>query len=345
MSNRRREGNRPALAVAALALAAVPGPASADVFLNEITVQGTERVELFNSGPGNVDVNGWKLVAGGGEYVIQNAPLLLDGGYVVVETGDDIFPDPGGFIELLDGVTPQDGTNYGQLGSAPLPPDAFPAGPAGPSLARAPDGSALGMPPTPDPSTDGIYWTIDLSSTFGAANDAPPSALGSTVLLNEIDPKPVGTGDGVELYNPVPFDVDVTGWLLCNGDAFQAISGTVPGGGHLVVTTDPGFELEENELLYLFRDDEVRVDQLGFHSPPVVFAPPLDFCQCYAYFPDGSTPSNGWDWFSSGGGDTFLRLLCTPGGPNQLVSDCAASPVAEMGADTWGRVKGRWRSR
>jgi len=347
-----RSDHAPRCPVAAAALAAVLGIAPAldrvhaAVFLNEITIQGVERVELYNSGPGIEDVNGWTIEAHG-TWEIEGVPPIVAGTYVAFEVPGDIFDDQGGFIELLD-VEQEDGVSYGRIGSAPLPPEnGFSRlGPPPPSLARAPDGSTFGMPPTPSPATDGMIWTIDLTPTFGALNDAPAPALGSSLLLNELDPKPVGTGDFVEFFNPSAVGVPLAGWFLTNGDAFQSLAGTVPGGGYLTVMTDPGFELETNELVYLFDAGAVRVDQLGVHLPPVRGnAPTLDVCQCYARYEDGDGPNLGYDWFSSGGWSTLLVLTCSPNAENENVTDCTGTAAAEPGLslETWSRVKSRWR--
>jgi len=316
--------------------------AQASIFLNEISVQGPESVELFNSGLLPVDVNGWTIEAAG-SYQIAGADAVPAGGYLVVQVPGDIFDDQGGFIELLDGVTPQDGVSYGQIGSAPLPPGDFGLRGGPTSLARAPDGSFFAMPPSNSPATDGQIWTIDLSPTFGAFNDAPNPSLGTSVVLNELDPKPVGGGDLVELFNPLAVPVDVTGWLLCNGDAFQSVTGMVPGGGFLAFATDPGFELEANEVVYLFRDDEVRVDQIGLHLPPVANVPFLEYCQCYARYVDGDGPDLGYDWFSSGGETALRRLVCTPGSSNQLVTSCQSTAAPALRTESWGRAKSLWR--
>ncbi|NNE42701.1 MAG: hypothetical protein HKN12_00705 [Gemmatimonadetes bacterium] len=336
----------PALATAACALPA-SAPALADVLLNEIAVQGTEQVELYNSGPAAVDINGW-TINGSGSWVIAGAPLLMPGAYVVVNSPGDIFDDQGGYIELLE-ANAEDGVYYGQQGSAPLPPATqLPRGGAGfmtgSSLARAPDASLLGAPPTPAPSSDGAFWTIDVTPTFGAVNDVATSALGTSLRINELDPKPSGGGDVVELYNPLAGPVDVMDWYLCNGDGFLVLSGIIPAGGFLGFTAPAGFELDENELIYLFRDDHVRVDQIGFHLPPVRSnAPALDSCQCYARVPDGSGPTNGWDWINSGGDVSLLRVVCTPNAANLAVTACGAVGVEGIPVRSWGRVKTGWR--
>jgi hypothetical protein len=331
---------------AALLLIAIALPARALV-LNEMTIQGDELVEVYNNTAGILDINGMEIREGGDTYVIAGVPPLPPGEYYVLNPPGDLFDDQGGYIELLEGGKVNDAAYYGQFGSAPLPPGAgggLRQLGGGTSLARAPDASLLGAPPTPTPGGDGFFWTIDLTPTFGSANDAPSSALGTSLFLNELDPKPIGTGDSVELFNPFAVDFPLAGWFVCNGDAFAPLAGTVPGFGFLTVALDPGFELEENELVYLFRDDEVRVDQIGFHLPPVrSTAPALDFCQCYSRFTDGSGPSNGWNWFSSGGGATLLRLLCTPNATNENITTCDVTPIPTVSTETWSRTKARYR--
>ncbi|MCA9752135.1 MAG: hypothetical protein KC591_08090 [Gemmatimonadetes bacterium] len=323
----------------ALALLLGASAARADVLLNEMTIQGSEWVELFNSGLVPVDVNGWTIRAGG-SYEIAGTDAIPAGGYLVVEVPGDVLDDQGGFIELLDGVVGEDAVSYGQQGSAPLPPGDFGlrGGPA--SLARAPDGSALGVPPSPSPSTDGMFWTIDFSPTPGLANDAPVPALGTTVRINEVDPKPLGA-DVAELYDPLAVPVDVTGWILCDGDDIAVLAGVVPAGGFLALPT--GLDFDTNEVAYLFRDDGTRVDQLGFHLPPVRNAPFLDYCQCYARWPDGAGPDLGYDWFSSGGETTLFRLVCTHGASNAFVESCATTSAPEITPGTWGHTKNLWR--
>jgi hypothetical protein len=346
---KRRSGLRAVSGwVGFLAAVAFPESLPAKLLLNEITIQGTEMVEIYNPGPGLEDPNGWTIQEGADSWVIVGADIMLPGEYQVIQLPGDVFGDQGGYIELFD-AAPEDGAYCGQFGSAPLPPGGgFPfAGGTPVTLARAPDASVYsGTAPTPTPATDGDIWTIDVTSTLGAANDAPTPALGMSIFLNELDTKPVGGSDLVELYNPFAVGVSLSGWFLCNGDAFFSLSGTVPGGGFLALTTDPGFDLEEDELVYLFRNDEVRVDQIGLHQPPVVRGiPTLDFCQCFARYPDGSAPHNGYDWCTSGGDDTLLRLLCTLGAANQRIITCetTSSPGPGPEAESWGGTKAKYR--
>lgn len=335
-----------ALAAAALGSGA---PAGAAVYLNELTVQGDERVELYNNSGAPVNLGGWKI-SSTGEYVLPPLTVIPANGYLVVDPPGDLILDSGTIAELIDSVgETRDAVSFGQGGSAPLPPDlppGFARGPGDVSLARAPDAS-LGSVPPPSPATDGLVWTLDLTPTFGAVNDAPVPSLGSTLRLNEFDPKPAGGLDMFELYNPSALPVLIAGWFVTNGDAFQVLGGSVPGGGHLSITTDPGFDIETYNLLYLFDAAGVRVDQAGFESPPVMpaSAPSLDSCQCYARYRDGTGPSLGYDWPSSGGESSLFRLRCTPGGANAFEAECVATSVGEGPGDrprrSWSTLRAR----
>jgi hypothetical protein len=307
----------------------------ANVYLNELTARPlgfSEDVELYNAGPGSVNVGGWVIRGSKGTFIIPAPEWIPEGGYVSLDVGDiqgerggvttliEISTDKGRFVEIG-----QDSVHYGQSGSAPLPP-------AGSSLARAPD-AAAGTPPPPSPAGDGLVWTLALP-TFGMANIVPAPLMGSSVLLNEFDPLPVGGLDLLELYNPTGMLIDITNWYLINGDSEMLLGGVIPPGQFLVIQTPPGFDLEEVDLLYLFQADNVRVDQLGFHE-----APPLGAGECYARCPDGAGPNLGYDYLTSGGGDTFRPVECTLGASNNQAC-CPPSPAESA---TWSRLKGMFR--
>lgn len=201
-------------------------PVRAGVYINEVSLQpvgSSQTVELYNSGPGGIDVGGWEIRGSKGAYIIPAPEPIPAGGYVVLSVGN-ICSERGGVMALIDLVASNspaaDAVNYGQRGSAPLPP-------AGTSLARAPDASA-GPPPAPDPAGDGLVWTIDLTPTFGGINDAPTPNPGSSAALNELDPRPIGGGDSVELYNPTPARAvarsrDRVGRRRAHGGALQSL--------------------------------------------------------------------------------------------------------------------------
>ncbi len=319
-----------ALALTLLGGGAVMSAQASPVYLNELEMRPlglSERVELYNAGTDTADVSGWTIQGSKSSYVIPTPTLIAPGQYIALQVGD-LQGERGGVTGLIDLVldgellarTTVDEVSYGEEGSAPLPPE-------GMSLARAPDASA-GTPPPPGPATDGLVWTIDTTPTFGELNDAPVPEMGSSGVINEFDASHVGAGDLVELYNPGPDEIHLYGWYLINGDSLDPLSGFIPPGGFYLQVTSAGFELEEIGLLYLFRSDGTRVDQLGFHD-----APELGSGECLGRCPDGAEPYLGYSYATSGGGVTFLPMPCSPGESNE---PCGPTPATSV---TWGRLK------
>jgi hypothetical protein len=317
--NARRILN-PALTLAPLVLGLAVAPAAAQVRLNELTVRpagASETVELYNGGPATT-INDWIIHGNKGTFTIPPGTTLPPGSYTTFDVGDIMY-ERGGVTSLIDLVRGGgrsavgiDSVHYGTEGSAPLPP-------ASTSLARAPD-AADGPTPPPDPALDGLVWTIDFTPTWGIRNDAPPAQPGISLVMNEFDPTPPGGQDLLELYNPTPIPEQLNGWHLVNGDAVLSLNGSAPPFFFVVLTTPLLYDLDATGLLYLFRSDGVRVDQLGFHD-----AVPLPPVICFARCPDGAEPFLGYDFASSGGGSTFVERPCTPG-----ISNCApASMPAE----------------
>lgn len=309
------------------------------LLLNELTVQGTEIIEVHNIGALPFNTAGFRFYAGTDTIPVP-AVILAPGSYFLFPTGGDIISDVGEEIGLVDATEETaDRCFFGQAGGAPLPPAGAGLADGGVvTLARAPDASTYATPPPTDPVLSGDLWTLDLTPTLGAMNDAPTAALRSSLLLNEVDPKPAGGGDAIELHNPSGAAIDVDGWFICNGDDIQFLSpALVPPGGFLAVTTDAGFDIEENDLIYVFDADSVRVDQLGFDV--LALAPPLEFCQCFGRFPDGAGPHVCWDYPSCGGGDTLRPLVCTMGAPNENETECGPTAVEHT---RWGTMKQRF---
>ncbi len=179
--------------LAPVQIAAVPGllsslllsflaclPAEAEIYLNEAVIRGTERVELYNSGPDPVVLTGWEIRETG-VFPIPDGTVINVGQYLVLEDLGGIMHDIGGDLDLIDDLKSRaDRVQYGNMGGAPLPHDEPLV-----SMSRAPDAST--GPPL-DPASDAQFWTLDLTGTFGSANDAPPPLLGSSLVINELDP-------------------------------------------------------------------------------------------------------------------------------------------------------------
>lgn len=310
----------------------------AEIFLNELVVRGTEQVEVFNSGPGGVDLTDWTIVGDLGTFQFPDGTLLPQGAYLVVGGLNGIFHDIGGEILVFDSVNDQhDRVQYGNKGGAPLGHD----NPAV-SMCRAPD--AVANPPL-DPVNDAIFWTLDFSATFGSQNDAPPSNLGSSVKINELGPTPllVRANDVVELWNPSAVLMPLAGWVFTigsGGEHFFTGGDFIPANGVAAFKLDPPMQLEDTELAYLFDSGLTRVDQLGFDGAALT----LEGVACYARCPDGGGAngrSDGYDFETSGGGQTFFTAGCTLGASNSEAVECGGpSPVETT---PWGRLKSMFR--
>lgn len=315
--------------IALIGIAGAAVPAEASVYLNEVAIRGTERVELFNSGPTEVDLSGWAVQGSDGSFVIPPSTVIGAGQYLVIDDLGGVFDNIGGETSLIDlSNTVEDQMYYGQEGGAPLPhDDNDPAV----SLARAPDGS---MNPPLDPANDALFWTLDFSQTFGGPNDAPPPALGGPVYINEID-LAGALNDIVELYNGTAFAIDIplVGWTLTDGTSASALTGLVPAGGVLALTVPTS--IETAQLAYLFNPSGVRIDQVGLAG-----APPMRIEGCIGRCPDGAGPNDGYDYETSGGGDRWIVMTCTAGELNESAPECGGTAREES---SWGRVRGMFR--
>ena len=308
----------------------IPESAYAEVYLNELVIRGTERAELYNSGPAPVLLTGWKLAGDLGDFLIPDDTTIAVGEYLAFDDLGDIFHDIGGEGALIDDLKlTRDVVAYGQVGGAPSPHDS-----GGVSLCRAPD-AALGPPL--GPTDNALYWTLDLTSTFGASNDAPNPDLGSSVLINELGtttPSVRFVNDSIELYNPTGAAIILGGWYATfgAGPTYFLTSTFIPPSGVVVEKLPPSIDLDTTQLAYLFTDLHVRVDQLGWSGS---FASEGE--SCIGRCPDGAGPNDGFNGNSSGGGTSLFFTLCTLG---QLNGGCNPTPVDRV---SWGQVKGAYR--
>ncbi len=297
--------------------------AGAAVTINEFVPKGTEWVELHNSvGSGVISVAGWYLddaACGVGVSTIPGGTNIADGGFFVVTAGGagDNFAlsNVGDFLVLCDNTGAEvDRVAYGTKGGAPVAP-------VGSSAARTADGLDTGV--------DAVDWNLDATPTQGVANDVGGTALGTSAILNEIDvfPDPNAV-DQVELYNPGSVAVDLTGWVLSDGDELSPLAGgTVAPGGWLVLVSGVDFSGTMNftgsDVAYLMDGSGVRVDQLGWSGGTET--------GCFSRLPDGAGPNDGYDWSSSGGGVTLVDQPCTMGGtnggPTLLLSEIVVTPT------------------
>jgi hypothetical protein len=285
--------------------------------INEFTAKGTEWIELHNTGGSPAKLIGWSVQDASGTDTAIDGVTIAGNGYYAWNTSLSL-DNSGSYIELYNGAAQLvDRVGYGDEGACPLPPYV-----TGLSACRAPDGA--------DTDDDAADWTLDRTSTQGAANDAPAPNLGSSILINEIDPYPAAGGDSIEFYNPTGSVVPLAGWWMSDGDDivdFTAASGSVaPMGGWHVLDEGSGdwvtgnCDFSSTDVAYLFTDGGVRVEQLGWAGEYNDYT--------FQRYPDGAGPNDGFDWATSGGWTTLFDDLATWGGPSIPVelASFAATP-------------------
>ena len=308
--------------------------AQAEIYLNELVVRGTEEAEIYNSGPDAVDLTGWLIRGTDGDFMIPNGTVISVGQYLAFADLGGIMSNLGGDVDVIDDIKlSRDSVDYGQLGGAPLAHDE-----AAVSMSRAPDASS--EPPL-DPANDADLWTLDFSSTFGSANDAPDPNLGSTVVINEMGYTTLGVvvlNDSVELYNPTGGAIILVDWILSFGAGTSVViaSGTISPSDFYVEKLPASIELDTTQLTYLFDETGVRVDQLGWSG--TVARGGDD--SCLGRCPDGAGTHDGFDVESSEVGDTVFEAACTLGGTNGDESNCGVTPILES---SWGEIKSMYR--
>ncbi len=235
---------------------------SADIWINEfcVTPTASEFLELFNDGISDQSLDGYYLIEGGttwaetlsltGLTVSASSFLVIDSTLV---SGFGL-PNEGGWMKIVDDTYAViDSVGYGNQGAAPAPIYNW---------------SSARMSYTGDLASD---FNMDDTPTQGSANDATPANLGnSSVIINEVKADTTTIkGQFVELYNNGSSAVDISDWIIICDDDYYVPSGTSLGAGEYFVLTDadfPGyFYMGANyENLYLFDNNMVRVDQIGW---------------------------------------------------------------------------------
>ncbi len=348
---RRSPGTRGACRAATLSiLVAWAIPCESGVKINEIAIQEPEFVEFYNSGPDTVKAVEYALACGAPLQFAVLSITLPPGGFVVRYLGSyfsrDVLNDEGSLVELrlwTPGFDLVDGVSFGYRGAAPV-------GGFG-SIIRYPDGDDTG-----DDARDFEFVSdsVGVRGTPGQPNVAAAPDLGSDMILNEIKwyPDGVTNSQAIEIYNPSGTAVDLHRYWIIAGERTCQVSGhpIVQAKGVRVLSlgvSGEGFDCEASgpisigaeDVVYLYRPPRagesypVRVDQLGFNP---MFSPP-DFSYTFQRCTDGAGPNDGYDYPTSGGGESYFVGPATLGGTNNGLC------VVQARSSTWGRVKGLYR--
>ena len=286
--------------------------------INEFKPSGTEQIELYNTSGGTLDsaaVANLSLIfprpinpdtISVGDWVTGDVPAE---GYLVCGPLSDFLDDGYGLFLLVNAFGDTlDMVGYGMKGGAPHSDARF-------SVARTPNGQ--------DTDNDAADFNVDPTPTFGAANDAPGVALGTSLIINEV----YRGSDAVELYNPTLSGININGWFFCSGDTMEEITAdqVIPAGSVYVLYQDSTGSftdgLGSDDVAYLFNPDTVRVDQVGWKGYPYHPGHSLQ------KIPDGAGPHDGYDWTTSGGDSSWFVKPATLGSLNQYAYDAAVEEI------------------
>jgi len=223
---------------------AVAAPDYSSIAINEVRSEGTDTIELVNTGATAVDVSGLVLKDEKDvtPFSIPAGTTIAGHGYAVLD-GFGFGLGKGDSARLFDGTTLLDSTTW-------------PAETHADTWGRCPDGTgAFGV----------------TTATFGAANQCAPAVDPATVVrINEIESNGDKVGDWVELTNTGATTVDVSGWKILDDDPGHAAAPVVvpagtsiaPGGFYAVYTEldqSPGFGLGGADSATLLLPDGTTV--------------------------------------------------------------------------------------
>lgn len=270
------------------------------VKLNEVYSRGTvgneDWVEIYNPSTAQIDISGYKIFDSGGQggtkakKEIPAGTTIPAGGFFVIVV-DDTTNSGFGLSSSGEQIWLENSS-----GSA-IDNVTFPALGVDTTYARNPNGSA--------------NWTKLTPPTKGTTNGSGGGAS-LPVVMNEIYSRGVvDSPDWIEIYNPNPVQVDLSGYKIYDAGGntgskpkkvFPAGS-FIPANGYFVIVTDDGaadgsgFGLSSaGEEAWLENASGSVIDDIQFLA--------MDVTQTYSRIPDGSS-----NW--------ALSNTITKGSPNQ----------------------------
>jgi hypothetical protein len=325
------------------------------LYINEFQPKGIEWIEIYNAGVDTVDLTDlgitdgvntynddfgkprWSVV----EYFAEDADWdstkkLAPGEYLTSFTTAADLNNSQDWIYLVfrDSVV-IDMVAYGAVGSAPVVYNFY----GSDSITW---GSTARVAYEDVMATD---WTGDFDATPGWENDAPAPALGSSVIINEVDydENVDGIYEYIEFYNPTGAAIVMNGWIFTDGDdIFTIDSITVPPMGVAVWDDSTILNITSADVACLYDDAGVRIDQMGFitGNPTKTMA----LLGTIQRIPDGAGPNDGYDFWSSGGGETLFDLAPTMGSMNNMTYVIFTAKVAGESDYRTFWMNGSWDS-
>ena len=260
-----------------------PPPTVVTVKLNEIYSRGDslnpDWIEIYNPSTSQINIGGYKIYDIGGQggtkpkKEIPAGTTISSKGFFVIVTEDT---SASGFGLSSSGEKVWLENSAGTL----IDTVTFPALGVDTSYARKPDGSSL--------------WSKISPPTKGAPNDTSIST-DIPLVMNEIFSRgTTADPDWIEIYNPNPIQIDLTGYKIYDSGGFggskpkkEFPSGTtISAYGFYVIVTDhqgqtSDFGLSSSgERVWFENSAGAVIDEVTF--------PAMDVTQSYSRIPDGS---------------------------------------------------------
>ncbi len=291
------------------------------VKMNELYSKGTAEnpdwIELYNTSPFEANIGGFKVYDSGGQEGTKPKMEVPAG---------TVIPANSWFVIVVD---TEDESGFGLSGNgeevwlenaagAIIDNIVFPALEDNQSYGRYPDG---------DDNLQVLYVV-----TPGAMNDNSEPPAPGIALLNEIYSKGTAENpDWLELYNPTPTDIDLTGYKVYDSGGQsgskpkkEVPAGTIlPAGGWFVIVVDTedesGFGLSSG-------GEDVWLEDPAGNILEMVSFPAMEDNQSYGRYPDGD---QNWQ----------LLYIVTPGAANDNTVPPAAVSVLMNEAFSRGVVE------
>jgi hypothetical protein len=228
-------------------------PGQDDIRIHEVNSQGSDFVELENSGASPVNVSGWVLRDSDplNGYALPQGTIIAPGALLLIESDTSTA-----LLHLNFGLGGTDAISVETPVGVVVDQYSWSAHVASASLCS----SLAGM----------SFWAPTLATPGAANNCTAPTVPGQTsVVINEINSS---GNDFVELYNTGTSAVSLAGWVIQDNDASHAYvlpaGTTIAPGAYLLIEGDGStaplhlnFGLGGGDSAKLFTPYDVIVDQ------------------------------------------------------------------------------------